>query len=323
MASITPQRADHPSQPPSQIRRVSDEDRRAALALLLTGRPVPHEPAVDQFLQFAREHDLALDRFWAAYHADKLVTDCLVLPSAGRTAMVFLAPVPGPSQTALSAQVIRAAVDHEDPARTALLQALLDPPQHLEQRALTKANFTLLATLNYMQRDADVPLRLLDLPIPDLRILHYRQDRRQAFANAILATYENTLDCPALVGLRAINDIIAGHMATGRFDPDLWFALYQENQPVAVMLLTDVPARHVFELVYLGVAAPYRGRGLAKRLLHHGLGVVSRHAVRYPHQPTRLCLAVDDQNQPAIRLYRSLGFQHTARKIAMVCSLKN
>jgi mycothiol synthase len=84
------------------------------------------------------------------------------------------------------------------------------------------------------------------------------------------------------------------------------------GRPVAVMLLNLVPQRRSAELVYLGIAPAWRGKGLGRRLLQHGLSVTHRHGA------SSLSLAVDDQNAPAVRLYESLRFSPHARKRAMI-----
>ena len=48
------------------------------------------------------------------------------------------------------------------------------------------------------------------------------------FAETILQTYRDSLDCPGLNGVRQIEDIIAGHKASGEFDPALWFLLCEQ-----------------------------------------------------------------------------------------------
>lgn len=104
-------------------------------------------------------------------------------------------------------------------------------------------------------------------------------------------------------------------MATGRFEADLWTCLLAEDEPVGVMLLNVIPPREALELVYLGLAPRARGHGLARRLMLHGLSQVRRRHCR------RMLLAVDERNEPAVRLYGELGFHPTTRKLAMIRSV--
>jgi ribosomal protein S18 acetylase RimI-like enzyme len=150
---------------------------------------------------------------------------------------------------------------------------------------------------------------------PPLRLLTWSQANRQTFAKAILASYEQTLDCPGLLGMRQIDDIIAGHMATGQFVPELWMALYREEEPAAVMLLGALPQRQALELVYLGVSVPFRRQGMARRLVDHAIHLAHR------RRCNKLMLAVDEHNSPALKLYRSMHFIATARRTALVLAL--
>ena len=143
-----------------------------------------------------------------------------------------------------------------------------------------------------------------------------------AFARAIEASYEQTADCPGLVGLRRIEDIIAGHMAAGQFVPELWLALRRRGEPVGVMLVNELTQGAGFELVYLGIAAPYRGQGLARSLLAYGLGQASvRGRANWGTDNPRLHLAVDEANPAARQLYARFGFRASTRKLAMIRAL--
>ena len=150
---------------------------------------------------------------------------------------------------------------------------------------------------------------------PSIEVRHWSRADEALFAEATIASYEQTLDCPGLKGLRHIDDILAGHMASGVFHPDLWFALRCADEPVGVMLLNVVPPHNAVELVYLGLSSPWRGRGLGRQLVTHGLWAARS------VDAEQMVLAVDRINTPAVALYRSIGFTQTARKLAMVFTL--
>ena len=298
-----------------RLGRVGPEGRRCALAVLLTGRDQPNDPAVEQFLNFTRSQGLLLDELWEARSGPTLVASVLIVPSAGLTAMMFVSPV-SPATAAVMPHLVRAASCGQDPRRIHLIQCLLDPHQRRQRQALQDAGFDHLATLVYMQRDADLPPGPLDLTESGITCRQWSATHRDRFARAILASYEGTLDCPGLLGLRSIDEVIEGHQATGRFDPQDWFVFYHGDDPVGVMLLSEVVQRAAYELVYLGLAPAFRGRGLARRILRFGLGVVHQRGA------SGVLLAVDEQNKPALRLYRNLEFKSTGRKSAMICALE-
>lgn len=314
MASATPAISDPGGREAWPARRVEPDQRRAALSVLLTGSATGGDVAVDQFLRFARDQKLDLTELWAVAHGERLLASALIVPSPGRSAMVFNSPVAGREDVAIHAQLVGTACHAQDPQKLRLIQSLLDPHQSLERRALERAGFDALAVLIYMQRGTDVGRKATppDLGVPGIEALHWSEANRKAFEVAITASYEQTLDCPRLLGVRPIPDVVAGHRATGVFDPKLWFAFYHGQEPVGVMLLAEIPQRQALELVYLGVSAAWRGRGLSRQMLQLGLEQAARRGIE------SMVLAVDELNTPALALYRALSFRPTARKTAMI-----
>src|SRR5207302_922390 len=117
------------------------------------------------------------------------------------------------------------------------------------------------------------------------------------FARAIADSYQSSLDCPDLNGVRDIKDVIAGHKASGEFDPAGWFVLLEAGEPRGALLLSHVPRTDAAELVYIGLVPSARGSGLGDLLMRQALWAVA--AMRL----ARLTLAVDSRNDPALKLY--------------------
>lgn len=299
---------------PVTYERVSGEGRRDAMSLLRTGQVSSRALAVQEFLGLAGGEQLSLEQLWVARRQEGPFASSLIVPCAGRTAMIFASPLASLNAVPVSTELIRTACQALDKQNVRMVQALLEPNQTLEIQAFTGAAFIKLAHLLYLRRKPIRTTAPLDLG-KDVEVLHWNESHRDLFADAILASYERTLDCPGLLGLRDADDIIRGHMASGRFDPQLWYALHCRNEPIGVMLLSLVPQRNAMELVYLGVALKYRGRGLARKLVEHALGVAKHSGV------SNLILAVDEQNIAAVSLYRSMKFVPNARKLAMILTL--
>lgn len=307
------------------FRRPGPDEHRTALAVLLTGRPSPADPAVDHFQDFARQQGLSLDGLWAAYTDQVPASASLIIPGTGRTAVLFTSPISASQRIKLSSDLVGTALADLDPHEVCLIQSLLDPAQHREEQALAMAGFQRLAVLVYMRRsclgvapepagrDGDDSIQCDGKP---LAVMAWRDDLHDTFGKAIEASYEDTLDCPGLVGVRHIDDIIAGHRAVGRFDPALWSVLYCGDRPAGVLLLNPLVDRRELELVYLGLAPAFRGKGLATRLMRRALFTARVRGDAGIH------LAVDQANTPAVRLYQQLGFRATARKLAMIYVLK-
>ena len=317
MATLTPTFA--AAQQPEDVtyRRVPPLRREEALALLLTGAVGGSRSVVEQFLNFVTDQSMSLDHLWGAYRAESgtLLASTLLVHCAGRTAMTFVSPPQKDVHANIVGGLVQAACASQDPLRVRLVQGLLDAGQFREVEALTAAHFTKLAHLVYMQRVSLPALEPLRID-PGIEVLRWHPDLRQMFCETILASYEDTADCPGLLGVREIDDILDGHMATGEFDPKLWMILRAAGKPVGVMLLNPVLQRQAMELVYLGLAKNWRGQGIGRQLLLHGLGLTRQERIK------QVILAVDEANTAAMQLYRSMKFTPTARKLAMIWQLE-
>ena len=264
---------------------------------------------------FGAQQSLAIDQLWAAFEGSEkgaLLASVLIVPCAGRTAITFLSPVAAAQEATVHATLVRQAVAAIDVSKTRLAQALLESHHYAQADVFVQAGFQRLAHLVYMQRPITaqhiMPLELE----PELEISTWAPSRRKLFEDAITASYEQTMDCPGLLGLRDVGDVLDGHMATGEFHPSLWMALHRGNEPIGVLLLNLVMQRQNLELVYLGLAKAWRGKHLGRKLMHHAVRLAQEHHVGH------LVLAVDELNVGALKLYRSMGFAATVRKLALV-----
>jgi ribosomal protein S18 acetylase RimI-like enzyme len=199
-----------------------------------------------------------------------------------------------------------------------LAQVLIEPSEELARRAYLGGGYSFLAQLSYLER----PLSGLGrVPQPhwpnDVAVETYDPAKRTEMLATLEASYEQTLDCPGLRGLRRVDDILAGHEGTGSFDPVLWSLLRLGETAQGVLMLNPSPANNTVELVYIGLARAARGRGLGRQLLRHGLHLVAN------RQERAMTLAVDDRNAPAIALYRGEGFRRIMRRHALIRSLRH
>jgi ribosomal protein S18 acetylase RimI-like enzyme len=150
---------------------------------------------------------------------------------------------------------------------------------------------------------ARVPAR-----ITPLRYEPYSDANRSVFHETLLRTYELTLDCPELNGIRTVEEIIEGHKAQGVFRPERWWLALEEGRPVGVLMLTEVTDWEGWDVEYLGVVPEARGRGVGRLLTVKAIGEARAGGA------SRLTLAVDRRNVPAWNLYRSLGFEESDQR---------
>lgn len=312
------------SSDPYHIELAEKPQRRAALGMLLTGRPVDSGNTVDQFIQFATQHEFDLSRLWVVREkaGNRLRASLLIVPCPGRTGIVFLSPIHHNRDIEPLTKLIRGAAMQLHPDEFVLTQALLDPPHRMHETALLNAGFEELAVLVYMQRNLDAKRIAQRIGKPfrhdSIRLVGWQDDEAtiNLFKRAIEASYVDTLDCPGLLGMRDMDDIIAGHKAAGVFRPSWWHVLYEDDQPVGALLLNEVAQQGGLELVYLGLAPEYRGRGLGRQLMEHAF------ALGVAYEANHMVLAVDESNRYAAKLYRSMGFHITTRKTAFICNIE-
>jgi ribosomal protein S18 acetylase RimI-like enzyme len=237
---------------------------------------------------------------------------CLCIDSPGRTSSIFI-----PSSHHLAEGFDAALLLLEQAAAAGrergirLLQAIVDPQSQSELACYRAAGFEPLSRLLYLESELPRPLPR-DLPGADLQWTSYSDAVHEQFARAIQATYEDSLDCTMLNGHRHIDDVIAGHKATGRFDPRFWLLARRENEPVGVLLLAHLPERGSWEVVYMGVLPGHRRQGIARTLVRRAFELVREQGA------ARITLSVDARNHRAMALYENFGFVETLRREAYI-----
>ncbi len=289
-------------------------DRRLEAAERLVAASGAGADGARRFLEAARTHGIDLNNLWGDISSPrgKIGEVCLLTPGAGRTAMAFTStPETTMDQHRLAAVLERACGEIQG---VVLAQALLEPQEKSIEAAYLQARFLSLGSLLYLSRpwdDALVPVEEDTWP-PGVSIEPYGEHLKNDLIAALEASYVDTLDCPELCGMRTTRDVLASHLATGAFDPTLWWLLRVDGSPAGALLLNESPPLKHTELVYLGLAPIARGRGLASRLLTIGLDALRKR----PHR--QLTCAVDARNTPARALYKRFGFVETTQRHALV-----
>lgn len=274
------------------------------------------EASVMDFINFADQREIDLTCIWLAESAGRFLSAILPVISPGRTMLLF---APGFLPRANMQQATIALLNHvcdfcAKQHQVLLAQALIDPSQLRLQAIYAEAGFQNLAKLEYLQGYPDPDTRSPVLP-PGYHWTHYTPDHHDLFVQTILKTYEGSLDCPALSGVRSIGDILAGHKASGDFDPSAWYALVEGSTPRGVLLLSSTEGSDALELVYLGLTPDSRASGLGRLLMQEAMAMTLR------RQLVRLTLAVDSQNTPAMRLYHRFKMQRVGQKVALMRQL--
>ena len=224
---------------------------------------------------------------------------CILL--RGSSGLLWLPQVdPAFSQDGLADRLVQAALHWLKQRGAKLAQALLHPSDLPDASALLRCGFSHVTDLQYLSHD------LTSLPLAPtvhgLRLEPYSAATETAFHQTLLRTYDGTLDCPELNGVRTIDEIIDGHRAQGIWRAESWWLASLGDAPAGVVLVTELPDGDGWDLSYVGIMPAFRRQGLGRALAIHAMRAV------HGWGATQLMLAVDQRNVPAETLYKSLGF---------------
>jgi ribosomal protein S18 acetylase RimI-like enzyme len=280
------------------------------------------ESQVASFIRYAEALSLDIGRHWFCTVDGRIRSACTSIESPGRTAVLLLpdSRVISAGPDALTTLIARV-VEHESRRDLQILQCLLAPDDHETADALKRVGFSELATLIYMEWDVsrwNAPEESHAHPrIAEnaLSWLTYDETNHDLFARVIADSYEDSLDCVGLAGLRDIEDIIEGHKAAGLFDPNRWLLLRCDANAAGCILLAQNPTRSALELVYMGVHPNFRRKHIGTALLQRGLNMARTDGF------ASVTVAVDAQNVPALRLYEKHGFRRTTARLALILAL--
>ncbi len=295
--------------------------------LIQVGNP---KAGAQRLVRNAKAHGIDLDLVWGvlgdeSQNQPQVRQVCMVVPGAGGTGMCFVSSPVEKRQDQLDPErfgslkiqtneigaALRGAVEGLAKAagdRVRIAQILFEPSQRWTHEVCQAAGMISVGTLDYLRMDYGL-IRKMTAPSDWGDGIQVRSFQELACNEGLLAialegSYEGTLDCPELCGMRSMPDVIASHRSTGVFDPSRWWVLMHNNEPAGCCLLSHCPANESVELVYLGLCPSVQGRGLGTKLLTHALT-----SLRIKDTVNEVTCAVDRRNTPAGKVYLSLGFK--------------
>lgn len=191
-----------------------------------------------------------------------------------------------------------------------IAQSLLEPYRTRQSEEMTKHGFPFLTDLLFLGRSL---INAEPVPSPQRSLTWIEYDEstnRDRFAQVLEATYEGTCDCPELnASQRTGQHALEGHQCAGQFDPRGWRIYQLDGEDVGIALLSQHFPDPIWEVVYTGVVPAARGQELGRAILietlHYALSQGAWQVV----------LGVDSRNQPALRVYQSLGFECIERRM--------
>ncbi len=292
---------------PVEFATVSDPQRAEALALLVSQEPVSERAGrIATIVTALRRGDVAAATWVSATRAGKLVAVAWGQILPGKTALLWPPRLATDENDAVGDRLQKFLDSQLAAAGIRMVQAVLSDCEHADAKRLERVGYTHAADLLYLVSH----LWRFDATASefDVDFVQYAPADRQRLSAIVERTYVNTLDVPALDGIRDMDDVLRGYEQTGEFSPERWFFIRGGGADVGCLLLTDHPGQQQWELVYMGIVPEARGNGWGRQ--------ATRFAQRLAKDAgrERLILAVDAANDPAVSAYTSAGFFELLRR---------
>ena len=214
----------------------------------------------------------------------------------------------------LAVELLQALDDVLKQREILLAQALTESREHAATALFQKAGYRIASDLLYLGADLRTAKerRISGIPIQPLELIAVAPNAVERWIPLIEHTYVNTLDCPAVDGLRPTRNVLLEYRDIGVPRDDWWFIARHAGQDIGCLLLADHrPAAHA-ELVYMGLIPEMRGRGWGVHLAHQAQLIAATSGAEH------LVLAVDAANLPAFRHYQAAGFQFWEQRTVLV-----
>lgn len=280
------------------VRLAEPAERPEALAWLglHIGAADPSGFAAEALHVLRRDPQSARD-LYGAWQGNLLVGAAWVAPLPGAVALVW---PPCGTQDPSAAAGLWSCVDAAIRTQHAkLAQIVLPEVDEPTAAAMTAHGFVPLTALVYLRR----PLERVPRTPPEGMTLAPVDRQSPALADLLPRTYEGSLDCPELDGLRTVDEVLEGHAGDPTMNEAHWWIIKTTGQDSGVVLVNADRAAPLWDLVYFGLVPAARGRGLGRRVLGWLLEQAQSHGARI------LSVAVDCRNGVAQRLYEGLGFK--------------
>lgn len=296
---------------------IADADRRnVALRLLFSRFPLEEQAQkLSEALQSAERGSLNLRGLFLAEEGPTPVGATLMMKQPDGITFVWppVVTCQASDPDAVENALLRRLCEEIDQSGSKLTQALLSPDDLTETELLTRHGFESMGEIFFVARRLTPDDHQLALPDgSELTFETYHESNAVRFESIIERTYEGSLDCPFLNGFRNGADALFSHKLPGQFDPAGWRLYGNGQQDIGVLLMNEHPDSDAIELVYFGISPEFRGQGLGRRVLTHGIQAAALTG------RALIFLTVDSGNTYANSLYGELGFAELARRKILI-----
>jgi ribosomal protein S18 acetylase RimI-like enzyme len=164
---------------------------------------------------------------------------------------------------------------------------------------------------HYLRAALSDAVRLPSRELPNVTITPWGEERQQETARLIASAYEGHIDsqvndqyCSPGGASRFLMNIVQYPGCGSFFAPASYAAADAKTGALSGISLASLIAADVGHITQVCVAPSHRGTGLGYELMRRSLLALAAHGCR------SVSLTVTAANEPALRLYRQMGFEH-------------
>ncbi len=243
-------------------------------------------------------------RLWGAFEKRNMVAVVLLSISRGKVGFLYYCPTSSRSvDEAALRDLVSAASTGALNDGVPVVQAFAAPDSPEDIAMLTEAGMRKAAELIHMNCSLSNVKLTPSLKESEFEFVTINEINISTLTNLIPSTYIDSLDCPKMLGIRKTKDVIESHKNTGIYSPSTWYIAMADGRPAGCVLLNSSSRPGFMELVYMGVAPEFRGRGLGRRMIMHSINTA------FSCHYASIHLAVDAGNIYAKRVYEEAGFR--------------
>ncbi|MBA2116046.1 GNAT family N-acetyltransferase [Bremerella alba] len=303
--TLTHMNADHQDYP--DIGAASPDHYGAALWLATGGRSRhAHRGRVTALLAAEKQGKISFDGLMTATRGNRVVASIWCLIQPGKIGSVWGPGILSEESDSTADLLVRKAIQFGKQHGCHLLQSLVGQENPTAGKLLVRSGFqsiTLLSHLEALTEDVHA-----EPPRGDLQFQRCDDFQSEAFRSLIAQTYDNSLDCPELDGLRDVEDVLDGYYATSGLSTDHWYTLEHGSETIGVVITAHHVEPQQLELIYFGLTPRFRRMGLGSEMIRFVLELAQSMGCR------STITGADQRNTPAMALYREFGFQQAEAK---------
>lgn len=214
-----------------------------------------------------------------------------------------------PTDSVVEAELVSYAVEDLSARGHHLIQSCLDESDNAGYELFKNCGFSFAGESVMMAAKASASLQS---EAGRLSIDRYNDHRHDDLVAVLTQAFEDSSDFPSLSGTQSPEQAIDQFERIGDSGRENWYLASRDGTPVGCLLAAEHRRDRLCELVFVGLAAAFRGKGLGAELVLKAKTLACEMGCK------RIFLGVDASNLAAMKTYLATGFNEIQRRTVMI-----